>query len=409
MGFADEARAFLRWYAPYQLDDGRVPCAVDRHGIDHAVEHDSHGQLVWGVVEVFRLTGDRAFLRELWPHVLRAVDAIAALRAERTRDEFRGRACFGLLPESISHEGYASHPVHSYWDDFFAVRGARRCGRRGGRARRRRSEPAHRQRCATRCAAICTPPSRARSQTTGSTSCPARSSSATSIRRRPRSRSIPAPRAPRLPPAALARTFERYWEEFECRRRGETTADAYTAYEVRNAAALLMLGQKRRAVELLEWLIDDQRPVAWRQWPEVSTRDRRAPASSATCRTGGSRRASSAAVRRMLAYERADDGALVLAAGVPATWVREAPGIRVRALATHAGSLDYAMCAEGEDRVRVTLGGNLRFPSAGIVVESPLAEPLRRVAVDGREQPAADPRRVVLRSVAGDLILDYRP
>ena len=29
MGFADEARAFLRWYAPYQLADGRVPCAVD--------------------------------------------------------------------------------------------------------------------------------------------------------------------------------------------------------------------------------------------------------------------------------------------------------------------------------------------------------------------------------------------
>ncbi len=65
MGFADEARAFLRWYAPYQLDDGRVPCAVDRHGIDPVAEHDSHGQFIWGVVEVFRLTGDRAFLLEL--------------------------------------------------------------------------------------------------------------------------------------------------------------------------------------------------------------------------------------------------------------------------------------------------------------------------------------------------------
>ena len=122
MGFADEARAFLRWYAPFQLPDGRVPCAVDRHGIDQAVEHDSHGQLVWGVVEVFRLTGDRDFLRELWPRVLAAVGAIEALRAQRTTDAYRGSAAFGLLPESISHEGYASHPVHSYWDDCFAVR-----------------------------------------------------------------------------------------------------------------------------------------------------------------------------------------------------------------------------------------------------------------------------------------------
>src|SRR6185503_10502477 len=65
---------------------------------------------------------DRDFLRELWPHALRAVDAIAALRAQRTTPAYRGTAFFGLLPESISHEGYASHPVHSYWDDFFAVR-----------------------------------------------------------------------------------------------------------------------------------------------------------------------------------------------------------------------------------------------------------------------------------------------
>src|SRR5262249_10665408 len=123
MGFAEEARAFLRWYAPYQLEDGRVPCAVDRHGIDPVAEHDSHGQLIWGVVAVFRLTGDRDFLVELWPRLLRAAEAIAALRAQRTGEQFRGQACFGLLPESISHEGYSSRPVHAYWDDFFPVSG----------------------------------------------------------------------------------------------------------------------------------------------------------------------------------------------------------------------------------------------------------------------------------------------
>jgi hypothetical protein len=219
----------------------------------------------------------------------------------------------------------------------------------------------------------------------------------------------PGAEGPRLPPAALARTFERYWEEFECRRRGESTAEAYTAYEVRNAPALVLLGERRRAFELLEWLIGDQRPVPWRQWPEVSTRDPRVPRFLGDLPHGWIASSFVRTVRRMLAYERADDGALVLGAGVPAEWVREAPGIRVRAMPTHAGLLDYAMCAQSEDRVRVTLGGNLRFPSAGIVVESPLAEPLRRVAVDGREHPAADPRRVVLRSMAAELILDYRP
>src|SRR5207302_11470931 len=43
----------------------------------------------------------------------------------RTTETYRSpgkEALFGLLPASISHEGYASRPVHSYWDDFFALR-----------------------------------------------------------------------------------------------------------------------------------------------------------------------------------------------------------------------------------------------------------------------------------------------
>ena len=34
------------------------------------------------------------------------------------------------------------------------------------------------------------------------------------------------------------------------------------------------------------------------------------------------------AVRRMIAYEQPDNGTLVLAAGVPESWVREVPGVR---------------------------------------------------------------------------------
>ena len=38
-------------------------------------------------------------------------------------DALAKRLFFGLLPESISHEGYSSKPMHSYWDDFFALQG----------------------------------------------------------------------------------------------------------------------------------------------------------------------------------------------------------------------------------------------------------------------------------------------
>src|SRR5262249_27762827 len=121
----EEAQEFIRWYAGHQAPDGNVPCAVDRNGPDWLVEHDSHGELIFTIAECFRFTGDRGFLQGLWPAALRAADHLEALRRTRLGRESETRekhARHGLLPESASHEGYLAHPVHAYWDDFWAVR-----------------------------------------------------------------------------------------------------------------------------------------------------------------------------------------------------------------------------------------------------------------------------------------------
>jgi hypothetical protein len=126
VGRSAEACEFVRWYVTHQRADGNVPCAVDRSGPDWLAEHDSHGELVFAVRECFRFTRDRAFLAEMWPAVERAVDYLESLRATRLGPEFDApalRARRGLLPESVSHEGYLAHPVHAYWDDFWALRG----------------------------------------------------------------------------------------------------------------------------------------------------------------------------------------------------------------------------------------------------------------------------------------------
>src|SRR6185436_1791360 len=98
----------------------------DRSGPDWLVEHDSHGQLIYGVMESFRFTRDREFLERMWPHVRKAVRYLEALRAQRLTRQYKTPekiARYGLLPESASHEGYLAHPVHSYWDDAWALRG----------------------------------------------------------------------------------------------------------------------------------------------------------------------------------------------------------------------------------------------------------------------------------------------
>jgi hypothetical protein len=114
MGRAQEVREFIRWYAPHQRADGFVPCCVDREGTDWLVEHDSHGELLALIADYCRFTADGAFLEECWKYIDKAVACIEGLLGPD-----------GLLPISVSHEGYLAQPVHSYWDDFWALRGLR--------------------------------------------------------------------------------------------------------------------------------------------------------------------------------------------------------------------------------------------------------------------------------------------
>ena len=111
----DEVREFLRWFAPFEFPSGAVPCCVDRRGADPVPENDSHGELLFLAAEYFRFTGDRSTLEEVWPHLARAAAYIERLRQSRRTEEYRSGTkllFFGLLPESISHEGYSDHPVH---------------------------------------------------------------------------------------------------------------------------------------------------------------------------------------------------------------------------------------------------------------------------------------------------------
>ncbi len=87
MGREDVAEEFLRWYAPYQFDNGKVPCCVDDRGSDPVPENDSHGELIFTIAEVYRYTRDRELLESMWPHVTGAFDYMEKLRlSERTQE-----------------------------------------------------------------------------------------------------------------------------------------------------------------------------------------------------------------------------------------------------------------------------------------------------------------------------------
>src|SRR5690606_33847095 len=100
---------------------GKIPCCVDARGADPTPENDSHGEFIFLAGEVWRATRDEALLRALWPRVeatVRYMDELRASEVEGNRAPDR-RHLRGLMPPSISHEGYSAKPAYSYWDDFW--------------------------------------------------------------------------------------------------------------------------------------------------------------------------------------------------------------------------------------------------------------------------------------------------
>jgi hypothetical protein len=371
-GHPEEVRAFIEWFAPYQFASGKIPCCVDSRGADPVPENDSHGEFIYLVAEYWRYTRDRATVEKVWPHVEKAVAYIDELRRQRRTDEYRQgdkRKFFGLLPESISHEGYSAHPVHSYWDDFFALKGlkdavdlARTLGRTEEAERWVASRDEFRADLYASFdrvisgAGIDYIPGSADLADFDATS------TTTAV--------SPGGELANLPHPVLEHTFERYWQEF-VRRRSATDWEAYTPYELRVVGTFVRLGWRERAHELLDFFMKDRRPPGWNQWPEVVRRDPRAPGFQGDLPHTWVGSDFIRSFLDLLAYERDDDQALVLAAGVPADWLSRPEGIAVKRLRTPWGPLSYTLKRTSKG-VRYEIDRGTEIPPGGIVLSWPL-------------------------------------
>ena len=398
MGFTEEVRDFLRWYAGYQFADGKIPCCVDRRGADPVPEHDSNGEFIYAVARVLPLHARRRLRRTSCGRTcVRAVDYLAALRAQAPRPTtYRQpgkRAFYGLLPESISHEGYSAHPVHSYWDDFFALRGLKDAAvlavvvgdDDAGRALR---GAARRLRSATCYASIAAAwPIASIDYIPGSVELGDFDPTLDRDRHRARRRAgQPAARR------RSTRTFERYCDGRRAapQRRGDWDAlHALRAAQRRRARAPRPARARARAARRICSPTGGRRPGT--SGPRSSGAIATAPrfigdmphtwvGSGFVQR--GARPCSPTSARPI--------GALVLAAGVPASWVTSDAGRRRARLPTHYGILNYTLRRDGADALRVRLSGDLSVPPGGIVVQPPLPGRLRSVT---RQRPAGRPYR----------------
>jgi hypothetical protein len=382
LGRGDVAGAYVRWYAPYQFADGKVPCCVDARGSDPVPENDSQGELIHAIAQVYRYGRDRALLESQWPHVAGAVAYMDQLRSsERTEaNRAKNAAFFGMMPASISHEGYSAKPMHSYWDDFWSLRGyddaveiARWLGRDADAARIAASRDQFRAdleaslRSATAQHGIGFLPGAAELGDFDPTS--------TTIAL------APGDAQSWLPPDLLRNTFERYWTESVQRRDGKRVWKDYTPYELRTVGSFVRLGWRERANAMLDFFLAGQQPPGWRQWGEVVSSTPRKPFFLGDLPHAWVESDYIRSLLDMLAYERDGGRALVLAAGVPADWL--ASGIAVDGLRTPQGELHYALKRKG-DALVWRIGAGMAPPAEGLILTWPLESPPGETTVDGK-------------------------
>lgn len=385
-GIQREVREFIDWYARHQYPNGKIPCVVDTRGADPVPENDSHGEFIYAVLQYFRFTKDTLWLRQKFPQVVKTVEYIEFLRDQRKTEIYLNgtaeqRACYGLLPESISHEGYSAKPMHSYWDDFFGVKGLKDATTIAEIL----GEREHVQAFAAarddfkKCLYASMQLAMANTNIDFIPGCVElgdfdATSTAIGL--------DPGGELAHIPQPQLNNTFEKYYAFFTQRRAGKLDWVDYTPYETRLIGAFILLGQKERAHELLQFFLGDQRPRGWNHWAEVVGRNAQEPRFIGDMPHTWVGSDFIRAVRNMFVYET-DDEALVLGAGIPAEWVRDPVGVEVKRLPTYYGTLNYSMKTKGKSVV-VKLTGDRRAPKGGIVIKSPFDMPLKEVRVNGK-------------------------
>ncbi len=382
MGRPEVVKDYVEWYAPYQFDNGMVPCCVDDRGSDPVPENDSHGELIFNIAEYWRYTGDRAFLEAMWPHVEGAFDYMEVLRASERTGANRevNEAFYGMMPASISHEGYSAKPMHSYWDNFWALRGykdavevAEALGRADDAQRMAAARDEFRAdldaslRAAARIHGIDYLPGAAELGDFDATS--------TTIAL------APGGEQGRLPEPLLTNTFERYWQKFVARRDGLEPWKDYTPYEWRNVAAFVRLGWRERANAAREWFFEHRAPRAWNQWGEVVTPTPRTPFFLGDLPHAWVGSDFVRAALDMFAYVREIDDSIVLAAGVPADWLEE--GVALRGMRTPHGRLGYRLRRDG-DVLRLDIAADAGLPPGGLVLQWPYPNVPGTTTIDGK-------------------------
>lgn len=372
-GIVKEVREYIDWYSDYLYEDGKVPCVVDKRGPDPVPENDSHGQYIYAIKEYYNFTKDINFLKQKNEKVLKAVSYIEKLIAERSTEHFKNgndsiRAQYGLVPESISHEGYSAKPMHSYWDDFFTIKGLKDAveiqkllGNKEEEIRIAKLRDTFTTNLynsidlAMKNHDINYIPGCAELGDFDATS--------TTVALSPCNEFM------NLPKPQIYNTFEKYYDYFTKRKNNTIDWVNYTPYENRVIGSFIMLNQPEKAHDLIAYFLHDLKPQAWNHWSEVVWKDERFPGYVGDMPHTWVGSDFVNAIRSMFVYENEMDESLVIASALYQDWIDTPNGMSINNLPTYYGEISYSIKKEN-NKYEFNITGDLKLPINGLKIQN---------------------------------------
>ena len=410
MGFTKEIKDFVEWYSKYQFETGEIPPIIDTKADDHLweekeqglIEYDSQGEFIWIILQYYHFSKDKEFLKKMLPYIINDLKFTESLRAQKLTDEYKNgtiekKRFYGILPPSTSHEGYAS--AHSYWDDFWALKGWKDAKKiaeildREDLIKWIDEEYNDFKKCfydsmglVMKYKKINFIPGCADLGDFDATS------TAIAI--------IYCDELDNLPEKQLKNTFDRYYKEIKTRFK-KGAKYRLTPYEVRNIPAFIYMDQKERALKLLKFMLMCCRPSEWHQLAEVVNSDYRFPGYFGDMPhtwVGGEY---INAVRSMFVYEKNDK--LILGHGIDEKWLEREEGIHVN-LPTYYGKINYTV-KKLDKSLKINISGNAE-PEKGFIFKSPfLKKKIKKVTINGKEWKEFSKNEVIFNELPVDIVI----
>ncbi len=410
-GIVTEVKDFINWYTAHQYENGKVPCVVDHRGPDPVPENDSHGEMIYLLREYFNFTHDTAFLKSKNESALKAVEYIESLIAQRSTDQYKNgndsmRAFYGLVPESISHEGYSAKPMHSYWDNFFTIKGLKDAteiqkilGETANYERIKKIRDTFSENLYNSLQLVMK--LRKIDYIPGCVELGDFDATSTTISL------TPCNELKNLPKPQVYNTFDKYYEFFKNRRDGKLDWVNYTPYENRLIGSFISLDQPERAHELIEFFLNDQRPQGWNHWAEVVWKDKSHPGFIGDMPHTWVGSDFINAIRSMFVYENEFDQSLVLASALYQDWIEAPAGISIENLPTYYGEISYSIKKES-DHYRFLISGDVKLPANGMKIKNFNSSKLPvKVTVNGSDTTDFNEKEISVKQIPAEVNIYY--